>query len=173
MILGFSVKSWYVSQSLWRIIATSSWLFSIQDIILKLLGISKIGFIVAKKNMPETRSGYESKSKPSQGEDDGLKLELGKFEFDSSCHFIPGTFIMLVNLAALAGFLVRLQRSSYSHGGGGGSALAETCGCISVVMLFFPFLKGLFEHGKYSIPLSTLSKAAFLTVLFVFFCVGK
>ncbi|KAL9286921.1 putative cellulose synthase (UDP-forming) [Arabidopsis thaliana] len=171
MILGFSVKSWYVSQSLWRIIATSSWLFSIQDIILKLLGISKIGFIVAKKNMPETRSGYESK--PSQGEDDGLKLELGKFEFDSSCHFIPGTFIMLVNLAALAGFLVRLQRSSCSHGGGGGSGLAEACGCISVVMLFFPFLKGLFEHGKYGIPLSTLSKAAFLTVLFVVFSVGK
>ncbi|ANM66819.1 cellulose synthase-like B6 [Arabidopsis thaliana] len=94
MILGFSVKS--------------CWLFSIQDIILKLLGISKIGFIVAKKNMPETRSGYESKSKPSQGEDDGLKLEL-------------------------AGFLVRLQRSSYSHGGGGGSALAETCGCAMIV----------------------------------------
>ncbi|KAL9286919.1 putative cellulose synthase (UDP-forming) [Arabidopsis thaliana] len=170
MSLGFSVQSWYVVQSLWRIIATSSWLFSIQDIILKLLGISQIGFVIAKKTIPETKSVYESK--PSQGEDDVPKLNLGKFEFDSSGLFIPGTFIMLVNLAALAGYLVRLQRSSCSHGGGG-SGLAEACGCILVVMLFLPFLKGLFEHGKYSIPLSTLSKAAFLTVLFVFFCVGK
>ncbi|CAB78571.1 cellulose synthase like protein [Arabidopsis thaliana] len=156
MSLGFSVQS--------------CWLFSIQDIILKLLGISQIGFVIAKKTIPETKSVYESK--PSQGEDDVPKLNLGKFEFDSSGLFIPGTFIMLVNLAALAGYLVRLQRSSCSHGGGG-SGLAEACGCILVVMLFLPFLKGLFEHGKYSIPLSTLSKAAFLTVLFVFFCVGK
>ncbi|EFH44473.1 hypothetical protein ARALYDRAFT_329979 [Arabidopsis lyrata subsp. lyrata] len=167
MNLGFSVQSWYVAQSIWRIIATSSWLFSIQDIILKLLRISKIGFVIAKKTMPETRSVYES----SQGEDDVPKSDLGKFEFDSSCHFIPGTFIMLVNLAALAGFLVRLQRSSCSHGGGG-SGLAEACGCILVIMLFHPFLKGLFEHGKYGIPLSTLSKAAFLTVLFVVFSLG-
>ncbi|XP_019087429.1 PREDICTED: cellulose synthase-like protein B5 [Camelina sativa] len=168
--LGFSVQSWYVSQSLWRIIATSSWLFSIQDIVLKLFGISKVGFVIAKKTMPDSKSVDESKT--SQGEDDGPISDLGKFEFDSSCLFIPGTFIMLVNLAALAEFLVRLLQSSCSHGGDG-SGFAEACGCIMVVMLFFPFLKGLFEHGKYGIPLSTLCKAAFLTVLFVVFSVAK
>ncbi|KAG7547490.1 Nucleotide-diphospho-sugar transferase [Arabidopsis suecica] len=162
MRLGFSVKSWYVAQSIWRIIATGSWLFSIQDIILKLLGISKIGFIVAKKTMPD---------KPTQGEDDGPKSDLRKFEFDSSHHFIPGTFILFVNLAALAIFFVGQQRSSCSHGGGG-SGLAEACGCILVIMLFLPFLKGLFEHGKYGIPFSTLSKAVFLTVLFVVVSLG-
>ncbi|EFH44472.1 predicted protein, partial [Arabidopsis lyrata subsp. lyrata] len=129
----------------------------------KLLGISKIGFIVAKKTMPD---------KPTKGEDDGPKSDLRNFEFDSSHHFIPGTFILFVNLAALAIFFVGQQRSSCSHEGGG-SGLAEACGCILVVMLFFPFLKGLFEHGKYGIPLCTLSKAAFLTVLFVVFSLGK
>ncbi|KAL1220610.1 Cellulose synthase-like protein B6 [Cardamine amara subsp. amara] len=161
MSLGFSVQSWYVSQSHLRILATCSWLFSIQDIILKLLGISKVGFIIAKKTMPETMTTFESQ--PSQREDDGKKSDLGKFEFDSSSHFIPGTFVMLVNLAALARFFVGLQWSS----------LAEACGCILVVMLFLPFLKGLFEKGKYGIPLSTLSKAVFLTVLFVLLSVGK
>ncbi|XP_018509173.1 cellulose synthase-like protein B6 isoform X2 [Brassica rapa] len=51
---GFSVRSWYVSQSLWRILATCGWLFSIHDILLKLLGISNVGFVVAKKTTPKT-----------------------------------------------------------------------------------------------------------------------
>ncbi|KAF3496127.1 hypothetical protein DY000_02053532 [Brassica cretica] len=57
---GFSVRSWYVSQSLWRILATCGWLFSLHDILLKLLGISNVGFVVAKKTIPKTTpiSGY-------------------------------------------------------------------------------------------------------------------
>ncbi|CAA0374160.1 unnamed protein product [Arabidopsis thaliana] len=169
MCLGHSIQSWYVSQSFWRIVATSSWLFSIFDIILKLLGLSKNVFLVSKKTMPvETMSG--SGIGPSQREDDGPNS--GKTEFDGSLYFLPGTFIVLVNLAALVGVFVGLQRSSYSHGGGG-SGLGEACACILVVMLFFPFLKGLFAKGKYGIPLSTLSKAGFLAVSFVVFSVGN
>ncbi|KAL0716034.1 hypothetical protein Bca4012_065356 [Brassica carinata] len=169
MNIGFSVRSWYVSQSLWRILATSGWLFSLHDIILKLLGISNIGFVVAKKTIPKTMpiSGYE----PIQREDDGPNSYIGKFEFDNSCHFVPGTFIMLVNMAALASNFVGLQRSSCHHGGAP-SGLAENCACIPVVLLFLPFLKGLFAKGKYGIPLSTLSKAAVLAMLFVVFAVG-
>ncbi|KAL1206392.1 Cellulose synthase-like protein B3 [Cardamine amara subsp. amara] len=170
MSLGFSVYSWYVSQSFWRIKTTCSWLFSIPDIILKLLGISRTVFIVTKKTMPETKSRFTSV--PSQREDDCLDPDSGKFEFDGSLYFLPGTFILLVNLAALAGYSMGLQRLS-NYGGGGGSGLAEACGCILVVMLFLPFLKGLFEKGKYGIPLSTLSKAAFLAVLFLVFSLGK
>ncbi|CAN6843030.1 unnamed protein product [Brassica oleracea] len=96
----------------------------------------------------------------------------GKFEFDDSVYFLPGTFIVLVNLAAIAGFLVGLQPVSHIYGGGG-STFVEACACILVVMLFLPFLKGLFEKGKYGILLSTFSKAAFLAVLFVVFSVGK
>ncbi|CAH2079069.1 unnamed protein product [Thlaspi arvense] len=166
--LGFSVKSWFVAQSHWRIIATSGWLFSIYDIIFKLLGISKVEHRIAKKTIPETTSvsGYE----PSQKENDSESSDVGKFEFDSSCHFVPGTVIMLVNLAGLVWYLMGLQRSSCSHEGGG-SGVGETCGCILVLMLFYPFLKGLFEKGKYGIPLSTLSKAAFLALFFVGFSV--
>ncbi|KAG7573372.1 Nucleotide-diphospho-sugar transferase [Arabidopsis suecica] len=170
MSLGFSVQSWYVSQSFGRIKTTCSWLFSIFDIILKLLGISKTVFIVTKKTMPETKSG--SGSEKSQGEVDCPNKDSGKFEFDGSLYFLPGTFIVLVNLAALAGCSVGLQRLSPRHGGGG-SGLAEACGCVLVVILFLPFLKGMFEKGKYGIPLSTLSKAAFLAVLFVVFSVGN
>ncbi|KAG7568615.1 Nucleotide-diphospho-sugar transferase [Arabidopsis thaliana x Arabidopsis arenosa] len=170
MSLGFSVQSWYVSQSFGRIKTTCSWLFSIFDIILKLLGISKTVFIVTKKTMPETKSG--SGSEKSQGEVDCPNKDSGKFEFDGSLYFLPGTFIVLVNLAALAGCSVGLQRLSPRHGGGG-SGLAEACGCVLVVILFLPFLKGMFEKGKYGIPLSTLSKAAFLAVLFVVFYVGN
>ncbi|CAA7049534.1 unnamed protein product [Microthlaspi erraticum] len=170
--LGFSVTSWYGSQSFWRIKATCCWLFSILDVALKLLGISKTVFIVTKKTMPSTMSRSESGS--SQGEEDtgGPDSDSGKFEFDSSPYFMPGTFIILVNLAALASFLVSLKWLSPSHIEGG-SGLAEACVCVLVVMLFLPFLMGLFEKGKYGIPLSTLSKAAFLAVLFVVFSVRK
>ncbi|CAE6025600.1 unnamed protein product [Arabidopsis arenosa] len=130
MSLGYSVKSWLVSQSVWRIVATSSWLFSIFDITLKLLGISETVFRITKKTVPHG---------PSEGEDDGPNSDSSKFEFDGSLHFLPGTFIVLVNLAALAVFSVGLQRSGYSHGGGG-SGLAEACGCVLVMMLFLPFL---------------------------------
>ncbi|VVB07424.1 unnamed protein product [Arabis nemorensis] len=152
MSLGFSVQS------------------CIFDVILKLFGISKIVFIVTKKTMPDTKS--RSRNGPSQQKDDGPDPDLGKFEFDGSLYFFPGTFILLVNLAALAVFLIDLPLSSHIHGRSG-SGWPEACGCVLVVMLFLPFLKGLYEKGKYGIPLSTLSKATFLAVIFVVFSVGK
>ncbi|EOA26628.1 hypothetical protein CARUB_v10022692mg [Capsella rubella] len=170
MSLGFSVQSWFISQSFGRIKSTCCWLFSIYDITLKFLGISKTNFVVTKKTMPETRS--ESGSAKSQREDGCPNQDSGKFEFDGSLCFLPGTFIVLVNLAALVGHSMGLRRSSPSHKEGG-SGLAEACGCVLVVTLFLPFLKGMFEKGKYGIPLSTLSKAASLAVLFVVFSLGN
>ncbi|XP_024003856.1 cellulose synthase-like protein B3 isoform X2 [Eutrema salsugineum] len=171
MSVGFSVQSWYVSQSIWRIKATSCWLFSIFDITLKLLGISKIVLIITKKTRSEARLG--SGEGLSQREDDGLNPHSDKFEIDGSLYFLPGTFIVLVNLAAIASYSVGLQKLSCHRHKGGGSGLAEACACVLVVMLFFPFLKALFEKGKYRIPLSTLSEAVFLAVLFVIFSVGS
>ncbi|CAF2288164.1 unnamed protein product [Brassica napus] len=170
MRVGFSVQSWYVSQSIWRIKATSCWLFSILDITLKLLGISKVVLIVTQKTIPESRSG--SGDEPTQRIDHGLSPSSGKFEIDGSLYFLPGTFIVLVNLAAIAGYWVGQQSWSCKHGGGG-SGLAEACICVLVVIIFYPFLMGLFKKGKYGIPLSTLSKAVFLTALFVVFSVRK
>ncbi|KAF3577100.1 hypothetical protein DY000_02035059 [Brassica cretica] len=170
MRVGFSVQSWYVSQSIWRIKATSCWLFSILDITLKLIGISKVVLIVTQKTMPESRSG--SGDEPPQRIDHGLSPSSGKFEIDGSLYFLPGTFIVLVNLAAIAGYWVGLQSWSCKDGGGG-SGLAEACICVLVVIIFYPFLMGLFKKGKYGIPLSTLSKAVFLTALFVVFSVRK
>ncbi|KAG2285776.1 hypothetical protein Bca52824_045380 [Brassica carinata] len=170
MRVGFSVQSWYVSQSIWRIKATSCWLFSILDITLKLIGISKVVLIVTQKTMPESRSG--SGDEPPQRIDHGLSPSSGKFEIDGSLYFLPGTFIVLVNLAAIAGYWVGLQSWSCKDGGGG-SGSAEACICVLVVIIFYPFLMGLFKKGKYGIPLSSLSKAVFLTALFVVFSVRK
>lgn len=166
--LGFSVHSWYASQSFSRIKTTGSWLLSIHDIIIKLLGVSNTVFIVSKKTISKTR--LESGDTPSQKEEDGPNPDSDKFEFDGSLYFLPGTFILLVNLTAIAGFSLGLPRSTHSYGGSGPSSI-EACGCILVVVLFLPFLTGLFEKGKYGIPLSTLFKAAFLAVLFVVFSV--
>ncbi|CAN6843042.1 unnamed protein product [Brassica oleracea] len=129
--LGFSVHSWYASQSFWRIKTTGSWLFSIPDIILKLLGVSNTIFIVTKKTISKTR--LESGDRPSQKEDDGSNPDSNKFEFDGSLYFLPGTFILLVNLTAIAGFSMGLQRSSRSYGGSG-SSMIDACGCILVVI---------------------------------------
>ncbi|CDY19146.1 BnaA04g18860D [Brassica napus] len=104
MSLGFSVHS--------------CWLFSIPDIILKLLGVSNTIFIVTKKTISKTR--LESGDRPSQKEDDGSNPDSNKFEFDGSLYFLPGTFILLVNLTAIAGFSMGLQRSSRSYGGNEG-----------------------------------------------------
>uniref|UniRef100_A0A0D3C3P4 Uncharacterized protein n=1 Tax=Brassica oleracea var. oleracea TaxID=109376 RepID=A0A0D3C3P4_BRAOL len=153
--------------TLWEFVSLGFSVHScITDIIFKLLGVSKTVFIVTKKTFNETRSGT------GDGPSCSADPNAGKFEFDDSVYFLPGTFIVLVNLAAIAGFSVGLQPVSHIYGGGG-STFVEACACILVVMLFLPFLKGLFEKGKYGIPLSTLSKAAFLAVLFVVFSVGK
>ncbi|CAH2065651.1 unnamed protein product [Thlaspi arvense] len=155
------VLSWYVPMF--------GSLFSVHDITLKLLGISKTVFIVTKKTMPKTKSGSGG---PSQLKDNGLNVDSCSSEFDCSLFFLPGTFILLVNLAALANLLMGLQLRRRSDKGGG-SGLEEVCGCVFMATLFLPFLKGLFEKGKYSIPLFTFSKAAFLAVLFVVFSIGK
>ncbi|CAH2065652.1 unnamed protein product [Thlaspi arvense] len=159
---GLSIESWYVPMS--------SSLFSVFDITLKLLGISRTVFIVTKKTVPETKSG--SGDAPSHLKDNGMKPDSGNSEFVGSLFFLPGTFILLVNLAALADFWMGLRMRSRS-GKEGGSGLEEVCGCIFVAISFLPFLKGLFLKGKYGIPLSTLSKAAFLAVLFVVFSLGN
>ncbi|VVB07425.1 unnamed protein product [Arabis nemorensis] len=112
-------------------------LSSIFDVALKLLGISKTVFIVSKKAIPGTKSGC-------QQEDDGLNPYSGKFEINGLLFFLPGIFILLVNLAALTDFLVGLRLWSRSEGGGS-LCLEEACGCMLVAMLFLPFLKGLFE----------------------------
>ncbi|ESQ50248.1 hypothetical protein EUTSA_v10001915mg [Eutrema salsugineum] len=139
-------------------------LFSIFDITLKLLGISKTVFRITKKTMPDIKLG--SKDRQSQQEDDGQSSEI------DGLLYLPGTFILLVNLAALADYLVGLQLWSRSDERDG-SALAEASGCTFVVMVFLPLLKSLFYDGKSGIPSSTLYKAAFLVVFFVIFSVEK
>ncbi|CAN8247687.1 unnamed protein product [Cochlearia groenlandica] len=168
MSLGFSIQAWYACQSIWRIKATCCWLFGVFDIALKILGISKTKFILTKKTMHETRPRSRDGTK-QQVDDDGLDQDLGKFEIDDSVFFLPGTFIVLVNLVALVNFST-LQLWSDSDISGC-SGLAEACGCVLVVMLFFPFLRGLFGKGKYGIPMSTLCKASLLLVLFVGFSI--
>lgn len=145
---GFSVQSWYAP------ICGS--LFSVFDIAFKLLGISKTVFRVTTKTMPKT------KSRPK---DNGLNSA------DWSLFYLPGTFILLANIAALADIsmgLIKNEESPNHCDKKGGSGLEEVCGFIFVATLFLPFLKGLFEKEKYGIPLSTFLKAAFLEFCLLF-----
>ncbi|CAA7036873.1 unnamed protein product [Microthlaspi erraticum] len=120
---GLSVDFWYPS--------FCGSLFSIFDITLKLLGISKTVFVVTKKTVPATKLG--SKDGPPQRGDDS--------QVDDTLYLLPATFILLVNVAALADYLVGQQLWSHSDQRGG-SGLAEASGCTFVAMLFLPVLKG-------------------------------
>ncbi|KAJ0234762.1 hypothetical protein HA466_0271280 [Hirschfeldia incana] len=87
MNIGFSVRSWYVSQSLWRIVATCGWLFSLHDIILKLLGISNVGFVVAKKTIPKTMpiSGYEPIQREEDAPNSYIAVNLSSWRWSFGC----------------------------------------------------------------------------------------
>ncbi|KAK3198761.1 hypothetical protein Dsin_022176 [Dipteronia sinensis] len=154
---GFTVRSWWVNQSMARIVTMSAWLFGFLNAVLKLLGISEPTFEITPKEK-------------FTSSDDGNNIDenKGKFTFDESPYFVVGTTILLVQLTALASGLLGLQQPP---AGGQGSGLGEFFTSVIVVLCFWPFVEGLFRKGKYGIPLSTICKSAALTSLFV--CLSK
>ncbi|KAL9457494.1 hypothetical protein AB3S75_006525 [Citrus x aurantiifolia] len=146
---GFPIYSWFVNNSMLRIVATSACLFGFGSTVLKLLGLTETVFEITKKV-------HQS----SDGGKDGKELL-----FDESPFFVPGTTILLVHLAALATGLLGMQPQ-----GGQGPGLGEYFCSVYVVLCFSPFLLGLFRKGKNGIPLSTICKSAALALLFLRSC---
>lgn len=155
LTIGSSTRAWWKNQRMARITCTSSWLFATFTVILKHIGLSQSAFEVIAKN-----------STPLDDEDIN-KNDSGKFTFNDSLIFLPGTTILLINLTALvigmSGFLATPPRSSEV---GIGELL---CG-LWVVLYFWVFLKGLSGKGKYGIPSSTIVKSGVLALMFTHFC---
>ena len=148
--IGFSIRSWWINQSMARIITMTSWTFGFLQAVLKLLVLSEVAFEITQKD---------------GNNDDNADENAGKVTFDESPFFVAGMTVLLVQLVALATGLLGLQSPP---GGGQGSGLGEVFCSALVVLWFCPFLVGLFRKGKYGIPFSTICKSAALSSLFVY-----
>ncbi|KAE8075661.1 hypothetical protein FH972_014355 [Carpinus fangiana] len=149
---GQSVRAWWNNQRMARITAMNAWFFGFLSCMLKLLGVLETVFEVTKKDQ----------SSDASNDDDA-----GRFTFDDSPIFVPGTTILLLHLTALVVSLLKLQPPAH---GGHGSGLAEVLCSVLWLLCYWPFLKGLFGKGKHGIPISTICKSAALALLFWHLC---
>ncbi|OMP08325.1 Cellulose synthase [Corchorus olitorius] len=153
---GQTIRAWWNAQRMARIIAVSSLLFATLSMIVKLFGYSETVFEITQKIQSD------------DDENDADKV-AGRFTFDESPMFVPVTALLMLHLTALAIWLLGLQPPP-ARGGDSGSGLVEILCSVWVVLSFWPFVKGLFGHGKYGIPLTTIFKSAALVLLFVPLC---
>ncbi|KAM7503654.1 hypothetical protein LguiB_002558 [Lonicera macranthoides] len=151
--IGQPVRAWWNNQRMWRINAMTSYLFGLLSVILKLLGLSQTVFEVTQKDQTNN--------------EDETDANAGRYTFDSSLIFVPGTTILLVNLTALAIVLLGFCRVARS---GDGVGVGEILCSVGVVLCFWAFFKGLFGKGKYGIPSPTIFKAGALALLFLHLC---
>nr|GME14451.1 cellulose synthase-like protein H1 [Ipomoea batatas] len=146
---GESARVWWNNQRMWKVNASASWLFGLLSVIIKVVGLSETVFEITKKDQ--------------SSDDDKDDSNVGRFTFDESPLFVPGTTILLVNMAALfIGFLDFKQKKNRSYW-----SLGEAICSVWVILMYWAFLKGLFGKGKYGIPLSTVLKSGGLALLFV------
>ncbi|XP_020238378.1 cellulose synthase-like protein H1 [Cajanus cajan] len=150
---GLSFRTWWNNQRMIRIITMNAWFFGFLSIILKRLRISDPVFEITKKDQP------------ASNEDDNENI--GRFTFNESAVFVPGTTILLIQLIALFTKLLGWQPVVRS---GHGSGVGEMFCSSYLVICYWSFLKGLFLKGKYGIPLSTICKSTMLAFLFVHLC---
>ena len=137
-----------------RIITMNAWFGGLLTFIFKLLGMSDIVFEVTQK-------------KPPTSNHDEANIDIGRFTFTGTPVLVPGTTILLLQLTALAIYLLGFQPSgSPASAGGDLCGVGEVFCSIYLVVYYWPFLKGLFGKGNYGIPLSTVCKSALLTFVF-------
>ncbi|XP_052178784.1 cellulose synthase-like protein H1 [Diospyros lotus] len=147
---GLSIRAWWNNQRMRKIAAMNAWFFGALSVGLKLLGISDIVFEVTQKDQPTV----------TDDNNNDANANAWRLTFNESPIFIPGTTVLLVNLAAgLLGFR--------STGSGDGFGIGEVVCSVCVVLCLWAFLKGLFGRGKYGIPLWTIYKSGALALLFV------
>lgn len=144
---GLSIRAWWNNQMMARMNATNAWLFGVISVFLKILRISGTVFEVTQKDQSS-----------NNGDDEG------RFTFDASPIFVPGTTILLLQLTAFVMGFGGMQLPSVDDASGMGEILCS----VLVVMCFWPFVKGLFGKGKYGIPLSTICKSSLLSLSFVY-----
>ncbi|KAG7983408.1 hypothetical protein I3843_04G104800 [Carya illinoinensis] len=150
---GQSVRAWWNNQRMARVTTMTAWLFGFLSVLLKLLGLSETVFEVTQKE---------------QASNDGDDNDVGRFTFNESPIFVPGTTILLVHLTTLVVSLLKLQHPLAYDGNGSGPG--EAFCSLWLVLCFWPFFKGLFGKGKHGIPKATIYKSATLAFLFIYWC---
>ncbi|GAV91874.1 LOW QUALITY PROTEIN: hypothetical protein CFOL_v3_35259, partial [Cephalotus follicularis] len=142
----FSIRVWNSQKA--EIVILSAQLHGIFRFITNFIGLSEQVFEVTKKEQPTSSDGEE-----------------GRFTFDDSLIFVPGTTILFVQPIALALSFIGLQPSTRD---GNRSGLLESLCSAGVLLFSWPFLKELYERGKYGILMSTICKSASLAFLLVY-----
>ncbi|KAG4981126.1 hypothetical protein JHK85_035084 [Glycine max] len=104
--IGLSIRTWCNNQRMARITTMNSWFFGFLAILLKRLRISNIGFEITRKD--ETFSN------------EGANENDGRFIFNKSPVFIPGTTILLIQLTALVTMWLGWQPPVRNNGHGSG-----------------------------------------------------
>ncbi|KAK1300259.1 Cellulose synthase-like protein H1 [Acorus calamus] len=151
---GLSAHAWWNNMRMQRITSANAWLFGLLSVALKLMGLSDTVFEITRKD--------QSSSEDETDEDPG------RFTFDDSSMFVPGTALVIVHGMGLIVGLLGLQRPGGDRGNGPG--LGEFVCSFWVLLSFLPFVKGFFRRGKYGIPWPTIGKAAALGSLFLILC---
>ncbi|KAK1300261.1 Cellulose synthase-like protein H2 [Acorus calamus] len=151
---GLSARAWWNNMRMQRITSANAWLFGLLSVVLKLMGLSETVFEITRKD--------QSSSEDETDEDPG------RFTFDDSSMFVPGTTLVIVHGMGLLVGLLGLQRPGGD--GGNGPGLGEFVCSFWVLLSFLPFVKGFFRKGNYGIPWPTIGKAAALGSLFLILC---
>ena len=154
---GLSIRAWWNNQRMSRITPMNAGFCAFLSVLLKLFRISETVFDITKKDLPSAK-------------DVGDDKDAGRYTFDESVVFLPGTTILLVQLTAMVIKLLGFQPPVATQSGKHGCGLGEIFCSVYLIICYWPFLRGLFETGKYRIPLSTILKSAILTCLFVHLC---
>ncbi|XP_022986271.1 cellulose synthase-like protein H1 [Cucurbita maxima] len=153
---GQSARAWWNNERMARINTICASSLGAVAVVLKLLGLSETVFEVTKKESSSSSDDTDSSS-------DG---DLGRFTFDESPVFVPGTTILIIQLAALSVALLRIRQPVVQEFGVG-----EVMCCVWLILCFWSFLKGMFAKGKYGLPWPTLRTSSALAFLFVYFCI--
>ncbi|KAI6672790.1 hypothetical protein NL676_000696 [Syzygium grande] len=104
-ITDLSIREWWNNHRMQRITSACAWSFGLLSVVLKLLGLSETAFEVTKKEQSASS--------------DGTNAELGRFTFDESPVFIPGTALLLVHLTAILTMLLGLRPQASNNNGFG------------------------------------------------------
>ncbi|TVU14499.1 hypothetical protein EJB05_37973 [Eragrostis curvula] len=154
-----SARAWWNNQRMQRIYSSSAWLLAFLTVLLKTMGLSETVFEVTRKD-----------TSTADGDDSAEDADPGRFTFDSSPVFIPPAALTIVNIVAIAIGAWRAVVVGAGEDVSGGPGVGEFVCCGWLLLLFWPFVRGLGGKGSYGIPGSVKLKAGLLVAAFVHFC---
>lgn len=133
LVEGLSIRAWWNNQRMSRITSINAGFCAFLSVLLKLLRISETVFEITKKDLPTVK-------------DVGDDTDIGRYTFDESLIFLPGTTILLLQLTGMIIKLLGLQPPMATQNGIH-CGLGEIFCSVYLIICYWPFLRGLFETG--------------------------